>query len=133
MKFVLVLLLLCLSAPSWAQEGNSLYSINADEVRVDNNKGVTTYEGNARAEVSHVVIEAETITVFHANGLPSRLEASGNPLKFRHQASSKNLSGTAQQLIFSVPELKLTLIDYVVADPEGNTMKGGKASFVLSP
>lgn len=133
MKPVIALLLLCLAAPSWAQEGNSVYSINADEVRVDKDKGVTTYEGNARAEISGVVIEAETITVVHGNGLPSRLEASGDPLKFHHQASSDSLSGTAQQLIFSVPDLKLTLVDYVVADPQGNTMKGRQASFVLSP
>lgn len=133
MKSVIVLLLLCLGAPSWAQEGNSLYSINADEVRVDNSKGVTTYEGNVSAEISSVEIEAATITVFHGDGLPSRLEASGDPLKFRHQASSNSLRGTARQMVFSVPDLKLTLIDYVVADPEGNTMKGGKASFVLSP
>lgn len=133
MKASIVLLLLCLAAPSWAQDGNGLYSINADEVRVDNNQGVTTYEGSASAEVSGVVIEAATITVFHGDGLPSRLEASGDPVKFRHQASSNSLSGTARQMVFSVSDLKLTLIDYVVADPEGNTMKGGKASFVLSP
>lgn len=133
MKPFIVLVLLCLAAPSWAQDGNSLYSINADEVRVDDDKGVTTYEGNARADVAGVVVEAETITVVHGDGLPSRLEANGDPLKFQHQASSNSLSGTAQQMIFSVPDLKLTLIDYVVADPEGNTMKGRQASFVLSP
>lgn len=133
MKPATVLLLLCLAAPSWAQEGDSLYSIDADEVRVDNDKGVTTYEGNARAEVAGVVVQAETITIVHGDGLPSRLEASGDPLKFRRQASSNSLSGSAEQLIFSVPDLKLTLIEYVVADPEGNTMKGRQASFVLSP
>lgn len=132
MKAKFVVLLLCLSAPLWAEEGNDMYAIDADSVQEDRSNGVTTYEGNARAEISSLVIEAETIEIVRDNGSPSTVEASGNPLSFRQQASGGSFSGTAQRITLSVPELKLTLIDYEVADPSGNTMKGGKASFVLS-
>lgn len=133
MKPLIVLLLLCLAAPLAAQDPGSLYAIDADTVTTDDAAGVTTYTGQARARIADLVIEADTIEVFHGDDLPSRLEASGEPLKFHRQASSGDLSGTARQMIFSVADMKLTLIDYVVTDPSGNSMKGGKASFVLSP
>lgn len=133
MKSIIVVLLLSLATLLWAEEGDGLYSIDADGVRKDSSNGVTTYEGNARAELSNLAIEADTISIFRDNGLPTRVEASGDPLKFRHQASADNVSGTAKRIIFLVPELKLTLIDYVIADPAGNKIKGDKASIVLSP
>jgi len=129
MKFIVLLLALCLATPSWAQDKNGSYSINADTV--DSHNGVTTYKGNVKVEVSNLVIEADTISIFGDGALPSRIEANGNPLRFRREAPADNLSGTAQKIIFSVPELKLTLIDYVVTDPSGNSMKGKQATFVL--
>lgn len=123
---------MCLAGPLWAQEGNDIYSIDADSVREDRGNGITTYQGNARAEISNLVIEADTIEIVRENGFPSRVEATGNPLSFRRQASDGTFSGTAQRITLSVPELKLTLIDYEIADPSGNTMKGGQANFVLS-
>lgn len=133
MKPVAVLLLLCFAAPLWSQDGDKPYSITADTVRKDGGNDVTTYQGNAKAEVADLVIEADTISISHDNGLPSRIEASGDPLKFHRQASDDQFNGTAQRIIFVVPELKLTLIDYIIADPSGNNMKGKKASIVLDP
>lgn len=133
MKSNIVLLLLCLTTPLSAQEGKNPFSINADSVRSNSGKGVTTYEGNAHAEILNLVIEADTIEIIRDNGLPSRVEAVGNPLSFRQRSPSGSLNGTAKRIILSVPDLELTLTDYIVADPSGNTMKGRKASFVLSP
>lgn len=135
MKATVTFLLLCLAAPSWAQNGNGPYSINADTVRTSSRDGVsvTTYSGNARARVSDLLIEADTISIFGGDGLPSRVEATGNPVTFHQQASSRKLSGSAQKVVFLVSELKLTLIDYVITDPSGNNMKGRKATFVLNP
>lgn len=133
MKAIIILLLLCLTTPSWAQNGNSLYSIHADKVRTDSRDGVTIYEGHAEARVLNVVFEAHTISILRDKGLPSRIEASGNPVEFHQQASSDSLSGTARKITFLVPELKLTLIDYDVTDPSGNRLKGKKAIFELKP
>lgn len=133
MKSTSMLFLLCLAAPLWAQNGNNLYSITADTVRSDSGSNVTTYEGNARAEVLDLVIEAESISVTGTDGSPSRIEASGSPLRFHRRQSTDELSGTAARIIFALPESKLTLTDYVIKDPSGNNMKGGKATFVLDP
>ncbi|MGA8259477.1 MAG: LptA/OstA family protein [Arenicellales bacterium] len=133
MKSIIFALLLCLPAALWAQDPNGPFSINADKVQVDSRNGVTTYEGNAKVRVLDLLIEAETISIFRKNGaqLPTRIEATGKPLKFSRQASGDKLSGTARKVIFQVPELKLTLIDYTISDPSGNTMKGRQAVFVL--
>lgn len=133
MKSIVILFLLCLAAPLWAQGKAGLFSINADTVQEDSRNGVTTYRGNAKAEISSLLIEADTISIFGDGGQPSRIEASGNPLKFRQRASAAGLSGTAKKITFLVPELKLILIDYAIADPSGNNMKGKKATFVLTP
>lgn len=133
MKPIAVLLLLCLATPLWAQDKDVLYSVDADTVHADDNEGVTTYKGNAKAEVSNLVIEADTIRVFHDNDSPVKVEASGSPLKFHQKSSSDSFSGTARRIIFSLAELKLTLLDYSLSDPAGNKMRGQKASFVLGP
>lgn len=133
MKSTSALLLLCLAAQLWAQSENDLYSITADTVRSDGAGNVTTYEGDARAEVLDLVIEAETISITGRDGSPSRIEASGSPLRFHRRQSTDGFSGTAARIVFSLPELKLTLTDYVIEDASGNNMKGGKATFVLDP
>lgn len=133
MKSTLILFLLCIAAPLWAQNGNELYSITADTVRSDGGGNVTTYEGDARAEVLDLVIEAETISITGTDGSPSRIEASGSPLRFHRRQSTDDFNGTAARIVFSLPELELTLTDYVIRDSSGNNMKGGKATFVLDP
>jgi lipopolysaccharide transport protein LptA len=133
MKSIAIVVLLCLPATLWAQDTNAPFSINADKVRSDSGDGVTTYEGNAKARVLDLLVEAQTITIFRKNDapLPSRIEASGSPVKFSREAHLDSLSGTARKIILQVPELKLTLIDYTISDPSGNTMKGKQAVFVL--
>jgi lipopolysaccharide transport protein LptA len=133
MKSILFALLLYLAMPSWAQQDTGPFPVTADAVRSNQDTGATTYEGNARAEIAGLVIEADRIIIFGDASLPSRIEASGNPLEFRQQGSAGDLSGTAHEAVLSVSELKLTLIDYVIADPDGNSMKGRKATFVLEP
>lgn len=110
-----------------------LYSINADDVVVDNDNGVKTYSGKATVVVANLIIEADSISIFGLDGIPSKIEAKGNPISFREQVAKQNFNGTAREVTFVVSELKLTLSDYSITDPSGNNMKGKKASFVLSP
>ena len=100
---------------------------------VDNENDVTTYKGNATVTVANLIIEADSIVITSLNGLPSKIEATGDPIKFYEQTPKQNISGTATGVSFDVAELKLTLIEYSILDPSGNSMKGKKASFVLSP
>ena len=135
--FFQILLVFCLFATTHAEttvsNPSELYSINADEVIVDAAGGTTTYQGNARVIVANLVIDAESIAITTVNGLPSRISAVGSPISFSEQVPSKNINGTAREIVFDVSELKLTLVDYSIADPSGNNMKGKKASFTLSP
>lgn len=127
-----VLLLALLGAPALAQaEAEAAYSISADQKRTEN--GVTTYRGNAKVVVSNVVIEADTISIFQQGGVPLRIEAAGNPIRFYETVPDKHFNGIARTAEFLVPELKLTLTEYLIKDPSGNEMKGKKASFVLAP
>lgn len=131
MKAILILLMLSLPAPLWAQGTNALYSINADTVHVNKRTGVTTYEGHAKVKILNLSIRARTISIFTDKGRLSKVEASGNPITFSQNGSAHSLSGTARKVTFEVPQLKLTLLDYRITDPEGNTMKGKKGVFLL--
>lgn len=124
-------LLLCLAAPLPAQEAGNGYSIDADTIDSDASAGVTTYQGNARAEIGQLAIEADSITITHGDGLPSKVEADGDPVSFERRASDDSFSGSAGRIVLQVAERKLTLFDYAIVDQSGNSMKGGKASFVL--
>ena len=127
---LLLLTMLCVQALG-QDSADALYSIVADKVLTED--GVTTYQGNAKVTVYNIVIEADSISITQLGGIPVDIEATGNPLKFYETEPVQNISGTAKAALFSVPELKLTLTDYVLTDPDGNAMKGKKASFVLKP
>lgn len=128
---------LCLTAhaqtvPAPAAESD-LYSVTSDQVVNDPESDTTAYMGNARVVVANLFIEADSITIARRDGLPSRITASGSPIRFGERVPKQNINGTAREMVFDVPELKLSLVDYSIVDPSGNTMKGKKASFVLSP
>lgn len=133
MRSIVFALLTCLATPSWAQQETGPFSITADAVRSNEATGTTTYDGNARAEIAGLTIEADRIMVSGDGNLPARIEASGSPLEFRQRSSSGELSGSAREVILSVREMKLTLSDYLITDPDGNSMKGRTATFVLEP
>ena len=127
------MLLFAVSAFS-QDSGGELYSINADQVLVDAENGTTTYKGNARVIVSNLIIEADSISILmHESGLPAKITASGDPIRFQEKKPRRNIRGTAKEVTFVVAELKLTLIDYAITDPDGNNMKGKKASFIMEP
>ena len=67
------------------------------------------------------------------HGRAQRIEAAGAPLKFYETVPKLNISGSAGTAVFLVPELRLTLTDYVITDPGGNAMKGKTAIFDLAP
>lgn len=134
-SFGTIVLFLCLLLPTanGQDDAAELYSINADRVQVDDSSGTVTYAGNAKVIVSNVVIEADSISIVKQNGLPLRIEAHGNPIRFQEKVPRNNINGIAKEVTFSVAELKLTLVDYSITDPAGNNMKGKKASFILAP
>lgn len=133
-KTTALILFFALCANAFAQDqSKDLYSISADDIQTDNNNNTITYKGNAKVVVSNLVIQADVISIFKQNGLPSKITAVGNPIKFHEQVPKQHINGTAQQVTFVVSELKLTLIEYSITDPSGNNMKGKKASFVLAP
>jgi lipopolysaccharide export system protein LptA len=90
---------------------------------------VTTYSGNAKAQISKLTVDGDTISIYGDDALPSKIVASGDPLKF---SFADKFSGTAQKVVLLVQELKLTLVDYIITDSSGNRMKGKTATFELS-
>ena len=113
---------------------NDLYSIDAEQVLLDDESNTITYKGNARVVVSNLIIEADSISIVKLqSGFPSKITASGDPIRFQEKEPKNNINGTAKEVTFIVAELKLTLIDYSITDPTGNNMKGKKASFILAP
>ena len=133
-KLIAVSVLLLSGAAAFGQgDGGDLYSIDADQVTINEVNGTITYAGNARVVVANLIIEADSISIIKHNGLPAKITASGDPIRLQEQVPRKNFSGTAKQMTFLLMEFKLTLIDYSITDQTGNNMKGKKASFVFAP
>ena len=131
-KIVLGFYLVACTSIFAQSQSMDLYSIDADEVITDSDDNAVIYKGNARVVVSNLVIEADSISIFKQDGLPSKITAVGSPIKFHERVPRQHINGTAKQVTFIVPELKLTVIEYSIKDPTGNNMKGKKASFILA-
>lgn len=83
----LALACLLFSTPSWALTGDRTQPIHieADKVTIDDQKHVSTYEGDVRLTQGTTVVTADRITVYSNNNGPQRMVMTGNPATFRER------------------------------------------------
>lgn len=78
--------------------------LEADRAQLDQNTGVSVYEGNVIITQGSMRLFADTATIYVTEGEFERMEAKGNPVRFRYKpaADKEEIFGKGQYATYDV-------------------------------
>lgn len=95
-----VLTLFNVEAGALASDTEQPILIEADTLDADDVKGITIYRGNVRYTQGTIVLTSDILTAYTVKGELKKIEAEGNPVKFKQQPENKDqeLRGQAKKM-----------------------------------
>lgn len=89
---ILTLALTCIPISVWALASDTEQPIliEADSLDADDAKGITTYRGSVRYTQGSIVLTSDTLTAHTVKGELKKIEAEGNPVRFKQQPEGKD-------------------------------------------
>ncbi len=93
-----------LSSPVKANDRNQPIRLEADRAQLDQNTGISVYEGNVVVTQGSMRLNADKATIFLENGAFRRVEAIGQPARFRvtPEGQRNPIEGEGQKLEYDV-------------------------------
>ncbi len=101
---ILILLLLLATTAGHAADRDQPIRLEADRAQLDQNTGVSVYEGNVVVTQGSMRLAADTATIFLENGAFKRVEAVGKPARFRvtPEGQKTPIDGEGRKLEYDV-------------------------------
>ena len=126
-RFISLLLILLLApgmiaAHALPEDREQPIRLQADRASFDQREGLSTYEGNVEVSQGSMYLGADQATVhFDADGRFQRMEASGNPARFRYRPRRDRppINGTGQRIEYD------TASGQVVVSGSAHFVQGG--------
>lgn len=110
---LLQVVLLCIPGVAWSmpQDREQPIQLEADRAELDQKSGISIYEGNVVITQGSMRLAADKATVFTENGAFQRMEATGQPVKWRYKpADDKDeLFGTSQRMEYDALKNSITM------------------------
>lgn len=102
--------------------------IRADEVVLDEQKGVSHYTGNVHLEQGTLNIHADRMTVYQTRRQVERILIHGSPARFTQlpEAAEAPVEARAEQMTYLSAEARLELEGAARVEQEGNTFSGNR-------
>ncbi|MDH5228994.1 MAG: lipopolysaccharide transport periplasmic protein LptA [Gammaproteobacteria bacterium] len=125
--FLLFLLsLFGLSAWALSSDKNQPIQIEADQVKIDDRTGLSTYQGNVRLNQGSMLVHAEKVIVHSENRKLTKVIADGNPARFsqRPDGALKDVEATAQHVEYETIGGVLTLKEKAKFQQGSNFFQG---------
>ncbi len=110
---LLLALLLCAGhALALSTDKDQPIEVEADGMEIDESKGVTIYYGNVEMQQGSIRLKADKVTIYQNDDESDRLEAEGNPVRFRQRPDGKqeDVRGTARRVKYHINSELLYLI-----------------------
>lgn len=106
-------------------------TIEADQAKINEKAGVSTYRGNVLVKRDTIEVHADEITVQSRDGKFDKIIAIGKPVKFSREGDEKSagLAGEAQHLEFLADSEKVILIDNARLSQGKNTFSGHRIEY----
>ncbi|MEE3168576.1 MAG: lipopolysaccharide transport periplasmic protein LptA [Pseudomonadota bacterium] len=127
-RLAAALVSLAIMAPAAAFDLNSdtPIKVTADNARLDDAKGIATYTGDVELEQGQTRLDAERVVLYRdANGL-SRIEASGEPARYRQPArdGKGETDARALNITWSATDQRITFEREAIIEQNGNLFRG---------
>lgn len=123
-------LLFCLPAASLALESDreQPVHISADQVELDEQKGVSHYRGNVHLDQGTLSIRADRMTVYQTRRQIDRILIHGAPAYFTQlpEAEQQPVEAEASQMTYLSNQARLELEGEARVEQDGNTFSGNR-------
>lgn len=125
--FTLLLLLLATGRVlALAEDRSQPITLKAARVEIDQQKGISTYEGSVELQQGSMVITAARIVVRHKNNEVSRIEADGTPVTIRQRPApdKEETRAEARHMEYDPKTATMLLTGQAHIWQEGNEFSG---------
>lgn len=105
--------------------------VHADRVELDNRSGISTYRGHVTLEQGSLYLSAELLVVHRAANTLERIEAEGQPVRFRQrpEGASADIEGEAWRLEYRATEDRLLLRGAASVQQGGDRFTGERIDY----
>ncbi|MDI9244930.1 lipopolysaccharide transport periplasmic protein LptA [Marinobacter sp. CHS3-4] len=124
----LALTMALLSAPAQAfdLDSNTPIRVNADNARLDDSKGIATYTGAVEMSQGNSKLTADRVELHRSPEGVSRIEATGQPARYRQPAvkGAGETNAQAHSITWSAEDNRVTFERDAVIEQDGNLFRG---------
>ena len=107
--------------------------LEADTAHWDQNTGISTYEGNVVITQGSMRLFADTAVIYLNEGEFQRMEADGNPVRFRYKpaVNKEEIFGKGQHATYDVTDALITVSDNAHFTQGGDEFTGDHVEYDL--
>lgn len=133
-KIKLLSLLLCF-LPAYVQALNTDHQqpihIEAEEVEIDKQKGISRYRGNVLLKQGSLVIRGNTVLLHHKNGQLEKVIITGKPASFQQTPDIGGISivSQAQRMEYIAKQSRLLLFQNAEVSQGNNVFSGEEIAY----
>ena len=106
--------------------------VEADGMEIDDRTGVTIYTGNVEMQQGSIRLKADKVTIHQNDNKDDRLEAEGNPVRFRQRPDGKkeDVKGHALRVHYYTNSELIYFIDDAVLFPgDGHKLESQRITY----
>ncbi len=130
---VICLCILCLPASvrALSSDREQPIFIEAEEVELDKQKGISRYHGNVRFRQGSLVIHGGTILLYHKDGQVEKVIINGQPASFQQQPDKgeTTIVSQARKMEYIASRSRLFLYDNAQVSQGKNSFSGEKIEY----
>ncbi len=105
--------------------------LEADSGTYDQIAGLATYKGNVKVTQGASTIWADKLTIVLKDNVAERIEATGNPVKFKYAGDKQPIDGQGKQALYEVTSKTITLTGDAIVKQGIDVVKGTKLTYRL--
>ena len=123
---VVAALLLAGPAAAFNLDSDLPITVNADNARLDDGRGIATYTGDVIMTQGETELTADRVVLYRDEAGLQRIAASGRPAHYRQPAQDGQgrTDARALNITYSAPDSRLTFENEAVIEQNGNLFRG---------
>ncbi|MDL0432049.1 lipopolysaccharide transport periplasmic protein LptA [Marinobacter sp. TBZ242] len=128
-SLILAVVFLALGAPAalaFDLESDEPIRVNADSARLDDRQGVATYTGSVKMSQGDANLTADKVVLYRDENGVSRIEATGQPARYRQPAmeGQGETDARALTITWSAADNRVTFEREAIIEQDGNLFRG---------
>ena len=131
----IVTLLTLMAAPllSAQPDAEAALYITADDVMMDEAKGVSVYRGHVMLEQEGIRLQAVNMSVYYSDDRVEKIIATGDPVRYHElRSNGRPMTALGERLEYSVMQKQIVMSGNAQVENEGNLLQGHSILYNLT-